>query len=46
MKPTDNIDIAQMKRFNFTERVRFELAGQFFNVLNHAQYTGFVEQVI
>lgn len=40
LHPTDNIDLSLMKRFNITERVRFELAGQFFNVLNHAQYTG------
>ena len=40
LKPTDNIDLSLMKRFNITERVRFEIAGQFFNILNHAQYTG------
>ena len=40
LKPTNNIDLALMKRFNVTERIRFEIAGQFFNVLNHAQYTG------
>jgi len=40
MKPTDNIDLALTKRFNLTERIRFEISGQFFNVLNHAQYTG------
>jgi hypothetical protein len=40
MKPTDNIDLALTKRFNITERIRLEIAGQFFNVLNHAQYTG------
>jgi hypothetical protein len=40
LKPTDNIDLSLVKRFNITERVRFEIAGQFFNVLNHAQYTG------
>ena len=40
LKPTNNIDLALMKRFNLTERIRFEVAGQFFNVLNHAQYTG------
>jgi len=40
LKPTDNIDLSLIKRFNITERLRFELAGQFFNVLNHAQYTG------
>ncbi len=40
LKPTDNIDLSLAKRFSFTERVKFEIAGQFFNVLNHAQYTG------
>ncbi|HYL37885.1 MAG TPA: carboxypeptidase regulatory-like domain-containing protein [Bryobacteraceae bacterium] len=40
LKPTDNIDLGLTKRFNLTERVRFELSGQFFNVFNHAQYTG------
>ena len=40
LKPTDNIDLSVSKRFNITERIRFEIAGQFFNVLNHAQYTG------
>jgi hypothetical protein len=40
LKPTNNIDLALMKRFNITERIRFEVAGQFFNILNHAQYTG------
>jgi hypothetical protein len=40
LKPTDNIDLSLLKRFNITERIRFEIAGQFFNVLNHAQYTG------
>ena len=40
LKPTDNIDLSLMKRFNITERIRLELAGQFFNVLNHPQYTG------
>jgi len=40
LKPTDNIDLGLSKRFNLTERIRFEVGGQFFNVLNHAQYTG------
>ncbi len=40
LKPTDNIDLGVAKRFSFTERTRFEIGGQFFNVLNHAQYTG------
>lgn len=40
LKPTNNIDMGLSKRFNFTERVRFEITGQFFNLLNHPQYTG------
>ena len=40
LKPTDNIDASLTKRFNISERLRIEFAGQFFNLLNHAQYTG------
>jgi hypothetical protein len=40
LKPTNNIDLSVLKRFVITERVRFEFGAQFFNVLNHAQYTG------
>jgi hypothetical protein len=40
MRPTDNIDLSILKRFVVTERMRFEIGAQFFNVLNHAQYTG------
>ncbi len=40
LKPTDNIDAAIYKRFNFSERLRFSIGAQFFNILNHAQYTG------
>jgi hypothetical protein len=40
LKPTNNIDMAVSKRFVVTERVRFEIGAQFFNVFNHAQYTG------
>ncbi len=29
-----------LKRFAVTERVHFEIGAQFFNVFNHAQYTG------
>ena len=28
------------KRFNVREGMRLQIAGQFFNVLNHAQYVG------
>jgi hypothetical protein len=40
MPPTDNIDLALTKRFNFNERMHVEFGGQFLNVFNHAQYVG------
>ena len=40
LKRTNNIDMSLSKRFNFGEFRSIELSGQFFNVLNHAQYTG------
>ena len=40
LKPTDNIDAALNKRFNLNERIRFSIGGQFYNLFNHAQYTG------
>jgi hypothetical protein len=40
LKPTDNVDAALSKRFNLTEGVRFSIGGQFYNLFNHAQYTG------
>ena len=40
LKPTDNIDAAIYKRFNISERYRFSIGMQVYNVLNHAQYTG------
>lgn len=40
LKRTNNIDLALSKRFNFGETRYVEFSGQFFNVLNHAQYTG------
>lgn len=40
LKPTNNIDLSVLKRFNFTERVRFDIGCQFFNLLNHPQFTG------
>jgi hypothetical protein len=40
LMPTDNIDLSLVKRFSFTERIRLEVGAQFFNVFNHAQYTG------
>jgi hypothetical protein len=38
--PIDNVDLSLLKRFNIRESVRFEIGGQFFNLFNHAQYTG------
>jgi hypothetical protein len=38
--PSNNIDLCLIKRISLTERIRFEVGGQFFNILNHAQYTG------
>ncbi len=40
LRPTNNLDLTLLKRFSITERVRFELLGQFSNALNHPQYTG------
>jgi hypothetical protein len=40
LKPTDNIDAALYKRFNISERLRFSIGAQFYNLFNHAQYTG------
>jgi hypothetical protein len=40
LHPTDNIDMGLKKRFNFTERFSFDIGSQFYNLLNHAQYTG------
>ncbi len=40
LRPIDNIDATLLKRFTFMERYKLELGGRFFNMLNHAQYTG------
>jgi len=40
LKPIDNIDAGLTKRFAITERFRMEFGGQFYNLFNHAQYTG------
>jgi hypothetical protein len=37
---TNNFDAALMKRVNFTERVKFEIGVQAFNLFNHAQFIG------
>jgi hypothetical protein len=40
IRPINNIDLTILKRFSITERVKFELQGQFSNAFNHPQYTG------
>jgi hypothetical protein len=40
LHPINNVDFSLLKRFNFTESVRFEFGSQFFNVFNHPQVTG------
>jgi hypothetical protein len=37
---TNNFDLALMKRINFNERTNLAFGGQFFNLLNHSQFTG------
>ena len=46
LHPINNIDFSLTKRINLTERFHFELSGQFFNILNHAQYfPGYINDV-
>jgi hypothetical protein len=46
MFPIDNIDAALTKRFSLTEKVKFQLGGQFFNLLNHSQFiSGYLSDV-
>jgi hypothetical protein len=40
LHPIDNFDVNLKKRFNFTERLSFDIGAQFYNVFNHPQYTG------
>jgi hypothetical protein len=40
MPPVNNVDLSLLKRVGITERLRFEIGLQAFNVFNHAQYTG------
>lgn len=40
LRPIDNIDATLLKRFALTERCKLEVGARFFNMLNHAQYTG------
>jgi len=37
-RPIDNLDLTLLKRFNFTERFKFEFQAQFLNSLNHPQF--------
>ncbi|HEY1239340.1 MAG TPA: carboxypeptidase regulatory-like domain-containing protein [Bryobacteraceae bacterium] len=37
---TNNVDAALMKRVNLTERIRFDLGVQAFNLFNHSQFVG------
>ena len=36
----NNFDAQIKKSFNFTERIRFDIAAQTFNLLNHSQFIG------
>jgi len=46
LRPIDNIDFTVAKRFNLTERFKFEFQAQFLNILNHPQYVGgFLDRV-
>jgi len=40
MGRTNNIDMALTKRINITERFRFDIGAQAFNLFNHAQFIG------
>ena len=36
----NNVDASLLKRLSLTEKLRFEIGVQAFNLFNHAQYTG------
>ena len=40
MPGINNLDLALIKRFNFTERMSFEFSAQMLNALNHSQFIG------
>jgi hypothetical protein len=40
LNPTDNIDATFAKSVTFKENYKFQFAGRFINLLNHAQYIG------
>jgi hypothetical protein len=37
---TNNFDVALLKKFNFGETRSFTIGSQFFNLMNHSQFTG------
>ncbi|MBV8829120.1 MAG: TonB-dependent receptor [Acidobacteriaceae bacterium] len=37
---TNNVDASLSKHLNFTERFKFDIGAQFFNLFNHSQFTG------
>ena len=46
MFPINNIDASLTKRFAITEKIKLQLAGQFFNLLNHSQFvSGYLSDV-
>ena len=40
LHPINNFDLQLAKRFSIGENRRLQIAGQFYNVFNHAQYLG------
>lgn len=40
LKPIDNFDVQLQKRFAIKEHMSFNIGAQFYNIFNHAQYTG------
>jgi hypothetical protein len=40
LAPIDNVDASIRKRLAITERVKLEIGIEFFNLLNHPQFTG------
>lgn len=46
MFPINNVDASLTKRFSLGETVKFQVAGQFFNLLNHSQFiSGYLSDV-
>ncbi len=40
LKPIDNIDLQVKKRFAIREKMSFDIGAEFYNIFNHAQFTG------